>query len=256
MQNEGMQNTVGSVDRTSVDTSVDIAVLGHRGSRRPGPENTLAAVMAALSSGAAGVEIDVRRGADGVLVCVHDAQLPSGLAVLSAGTDDLLAAGVPSLVEVLDAAHGRGRVIIEIKNVPGEPDFDAPLEASATMLLDLLAARRAAGSADDVLVSSFDWFAIERVRDGGWPTGFLVLPGVALSAATAYAGEAGHQELHPTVAAALADPEGVLAARAAGLAVVCWTGQTVAEVRALAAIGVEGVICDDPAEILTALRGG
>ena len=235
--------------------NVALRVHGHRGSRRPGPENTRGAVVAALAAGAAGVEVDARRCADGSLVCIHDAQLPSGQPVLQATSRQLLGLGVPSLTEVLDAALGRGRVTVEIKNVPGEPDFDAPEETAVGVLLDLLGARRAGGIADDVTVSSFDWFAIERARDGGWPTGFLVLPGVALSAAVAYAADAGHREVHPTVAAALADPAGLAAAGAAGLAVVCWTVQTADEARALAALGVDGVICDDPAAVVAGLRG-
>lgn len=228
-------------------------VHGHRGSRRPGPENTVAAVSGAFAVGAVGVEVDARRCADGTLVCSHDAAVLSGTPVLASSAPDLLAAGVPSLAAVLDAALGLGRVTVEIKNVPGQPDFDAPEEESVAALLALLAARRDVGKLDDVLVSSFDWFAIERARDGGWPTGFLVLHGVALSAALAYAAGAGHRELHPTVADALASPEAVAMAKAAGLSVVCWTVQTADEARALGAIGVDGVICDNPAAVLAGL---
>ena len=51
-------------------------VLGHRGWPHPThPENSLAAVDAALSTGADGVEVDVRMTADGVAVCCHDDDL-------------------------------------------------------------------------------------------------------------------------------------------------------------------------------------
>ncbi|TMK20451.1 MAG: glycerophosphodiester phosphodiesterase, partial [Actinobacteria bacterium] len=48
-------------------------VIGHRGAAALGPENTIAAVEAGLAAGADGVEIDVRRTADGVVVLMHDA---------------------------------------------------------------------------------------------------------------------------------------------------------------------------------------
>ncbi|HEV8648949.1 MAG TPA: glycerophosphodiester phosphodiesterase family protein [Actinomycetes bacterium] len=50
-------------------------ILGHRGARLVAPENTLAAFRAALAEGADGVELDVRRTSDGVLVCFHDSGL-------------------------------------------------------------------------------------------------------------------------------------------------------------------------------------
>ena len=48
-------------------------VLGHRGASATHPENTITAFRAALAAGAAGVELDVRRSADGALVVRHDA---------------------------------------------------------------------------------------------------------------------------------------------------------------------------------------
>src|SRR4051794_32936132 len=57
----------------------DVQVLGHRGSLRPGPENSVAAVREALAAGADGVEVDIRRTRDGQLVCLHDPALLEGL---------------------------------------------------------------------------------------------------------------------------------------------------------------------------------
>ncbi len=47
-------------------------VVGHRGASHDNPEHTLGAYVAALESGAEGLECDVRLTADGHLVCVHD----------------------------------------------------------------------------------------------------------------------------------------------------------------------------------------
>jgi glycerophosphoryl diester phosphodiesterase len=47
-------------------------VVAHRGSSRDNPEHTLGAYIAALDTGAEGLECDVRLTADGHLVCVHD----------------------------------------------------------------------------------------------------------------------------------------------------------------------------------------
>ncbi|MHB8342003.1 MAG: glycerophosphodiester phosphodiesterase [Mycobacteriales bacterium] len=229
-------------------------VLGHRGSRIPGPENTVSAVRAALLAGADGVEVDVRRSRDGVLVCAHDPAVvsPAGPLVVADTTAARLAeAGVPPLVEVLDAALGHGQVVCEVKNVPGQPDCDAPASATGRAVVELLAARR---TPDDIVVSSFDWFTVEAVRDAGLRTAFLALPGVALAAALGYAAEAGHLELHAFVGdVLLAGPPGVDAGHAAGLALVAWTVRTPEELAELAALGVDAAICDDPAAAVQAL---
>jgi glycerophosphoryl diester phosphodiesterase len=50
-------------------------VVAHRGSSHEKPEHTLAAYVAALDTGAEGLECDVRLTSDGHLVCVHDRRI-------------------------------------------------------------------------------------------------------------------------------------------------------------------------------------
>ncbi len=50
-----------------------ISIYAHRGGMAGGPENTVAAMKAALAEGAAAVECDIRRTADGEFVAFHDA---------------------------------------------------------------------------------------------------------------------------------------------------------------------------------------
>lgn len=54
------------------DTRRDCAVIAHRGIWREAPENSLLAIDRAISTGADGVEIDIRRTADGEFVLLHD----------------------------------------------------------------------------------------------------------------------------------------------------------------------------------------
>ena len=49
-----------------------VEVIGHRGSSKKAPENTLAAVKLAFFENADGVEVDVRLTKDKELVCIHD----------------------------------------------------------------------------------------------------------------------------------------------------------------------------------------
>jgi len=208
-----------------------VHVYGHRGASATHPENTVAAVVAAFDAGAYGVEVDVRRRPDGTLVLSHDP---------SYGPDAAL------LADVLAAA--RGRVIAEVKNIPGEPDYDARTEATAHLLVALLA-----GTSYDVTVSSFDWFAVEVARDAGLRTAFLTPPGIALEAALAYADDARVDECHPHWSAVLEAPALVATAHEHGKAVVCWTVDDVDIARQLRDAGVDGVITNDPALLVTSL---
>jgi glycerophosphoryl diester phosphodiesterase len=207
------------------------AVYGHRGSVRPGPENSVVAVEAALAGGADGVEVDLRL-LDGSLVVSHDPPGPEA----------------PGAVEVLDAARG-GRVICEVKNQPGEPDYDAPRSGVARALVALLAGR----TGDDAVISSFDWFSLDAVRElGGPPTAFLTPFGMSMRASVAHAREHGHAEVHPHWTSV--GRRGVAAAHEEGLRVVTWTVTNAVQARRLAGLEVDGLICDDPAAIAAALR--
>ena len=52
-----------------------VRIIGHRGASASHPENTIEAFRAAAEQGAHGIELDVRRTADDVLVVYHDAHL-------------------------------------------------------------------------------------------------------------------------------------------------------------------------------------
>ena len=128
-------------------------VLAHRGANRVAPENTVEAFARALALGADGVELDVHRTADAGLVVHHDAEA-GGLGVLADRSlteiREVLPAA-PTLEEALDVCSG-ALVNIEIKNLPGDADFD-PGESAAGLVVALLAAR---GHRDEVVVSSFN----------------------------------------------------------------------------------------------------
>jgi glycerophosphoryl diester phosphodiesterase len=234
-------------------------VLGHRGSAgRPGrPENTLAAVRAALDGGAAGVEVDVRRTVDGVLVCSHDADLgrvagrgPGGGPAVGASTwADLRAVPlpggtrVPRLEEVLDLAAARGATVVtEVKPVPGAARLTA-----ARALRDLLGDRsRLRPGVDRVTTSSFDPLAAAALAGAAAEAGLLVEPWTDPDRAARLARDRGLDELHLPVQVLRRDPDAVPRARATGLRVVLWTVNAVGDLRGARDLGVSAVITDHP----------
>ncbi len=218
-------------------------VLGHRGSRIPGPENTPQAVRGALAAGADGCEIDVRRSADGAIAVVHDPLLAGNQQpVVEMSAADLAAGGIAPLAEMLEAAAG-GRLVIEIKNILGEPDYTR--DALTAQLL--VAQLRALPVAADVLISSFDPVSLDVARAAGWPTGLLTIPGVTIEEGLAYVVDHGYDELHTHVSMTSGAAAGVAAVHDAGLRIVAWTVTTLGEVLPLRDSGIDAVICDDPA---------
>jgi glycerophosphoryl diester phosphodiesterase len=129
--------------------------LAHRGDWRHAPENSIAAMTAALAiAGCDGLEFDVRRSSDGVPVVVHDETLervqgrPDRVDALTAAA--LETHGVPALVDLLAAVDRRSFLDVELK---GRHD---------RAVVEVLAAARGADLRDTV-VSSFEAATLERV---------------------------------------------------------------------------------------------
>lgn len=113
-------------DRTGV------MVVSHRGHHRAVPENSVAAIEAAIEAGADIVEIDVRTTADGQLVLMHDATIDrttTGTGRVDEMTlADLLATRlmhntrptahrIPTLAEAFEAARGRVMLNLDPKGI-------------------------------------------------------------------------------------------------------------------------------------------
>jgi glycerophosphoryl diester phosphodiesterase len=214
-------------------------VFAHRGDATTAKENTLAAFVAAVTVGADGVELDVRRSADGALVVHHDAHLDGIGAIAELRVRDLPddVALLSDAVEVLDPLL----VNVEIKNDPDEPGHDATgsLGHDVVALLDEL------GELDRVVISSFDLPTLDAVRQAsasvatGWLLGYAADPRAAVDVAIAHAVSA----LHPWVLTV--DVDVVAAAHSAGLEVATWTVNARHDLEQMASLGVDSVITDD-----------
>jgi len=225
-------------------------VLGHRGASASYPENTVVAFRGALDQGADGVELDVRRTADGGLAVSHDGVLPDGRALLELATGDLPPA-LPVLGEALDAVRAASVVNIEIKNWPDDGDFD-PSEQLARDVVALLEAREELTDGR-MLVSAFHLPTVDRVHElaPGLATAWLVLdasdPGPLIERAAAH----GHVAIHPHHV--FVTPDLVAGAHDAGLAVNTWTCDDPDRIVWLAGLGVDALVTNDPALALRAL---
>ncbi len=213
-------------------------VVAHRGASAELPENTVEAFRGARERGADWVELDVRRTADGELAVHHDARLPDGRAIVELPASEL-PLSVPDLVAALAACEPLG-VNVEIKNLPGDPDFD-PACRIAGQVASIVATRT-----QPILVSSFHAETLDVLRD--------LEPSVATALLTFALHEAertvdavaaaGHSALNPFDATVDAALVGLCHDR--GLAVNVWTVDDPGRIAELATLGVDGIVTNVP----------
>ncbi len=223
------------------------SVIAHRGASGYEYENSLAAFRRAVMLDADGVELDVHASRDGRLVVHHDPALPgvgpiSGLD-LAAIRAARLPNGepVPLLADVLDLMGDRD-VWVEVKGLA--PAWDRAL--LATLDHGPVPHRYAVHSFDHRLVAR-----LGQVRPG-LRRGVLLSAYLAdtVSAMQAVGATTLWQEWH------LIDEDLVRTVHAAGLAVVAWTVNELADLRRLAQLGVDGLCGNYPDRIRVAIGLG
>ena len=230
----------------------EFLVFGHRGASAHAHENSVAAFQLAAAQGADGVELDVRRTADGALIVHHDAAV-TGLGPIIEHTAAELRHHQPAIATLAEAmAACEGLIVnVEIKNSPMDPDFDADDAVAA----DVISWLDDNGWADRVIVSSFNPATVDRVRQlsGGIATGQLIDPGADAGQQLLAAHQRGHRALHPHITSLTDSPQ--LASIASGLDmwVLAWTVDDPEAIRALRDAGITGAITNDPAAAVAAL---
>jgi glycerophosphoryl diester phosphodiesterase len=229
------------------------AVYAHRGSASPVVrENTLEAFAQAAVLHADGVELDVRRTADGVLVVQHDIEM-KGLGPVSACLRRQLPDWLATLEEALTTCSRLSLAVnVEIKSELAGPSHD-PAERCAT---EAAAVCVAAASTTRIVVSSFSPAALAAVRQVSGDLALAWLVGIAGHAPaprwrSGLLGTLGLEGVHPL--AGLVDAAYVTAAHDDGLAVRAWTVDDPTRIGELARLGVEAVITNDVAVARRAL---
>ncbi|WP_043113810.1 glycerophosphodiester phosphodiesterase [Solimonas soli] len=254
-------------------------VSAHRGGAAYAPENTMLAYRNAARLGVDDFETDTWQTADGVFVLLHDQTLTrttdcSGtvtamthaeLQACDAGywfspgqgttsPDDAAAhpargqgLTIPTAAELFAYAASltgayRPTVTIEIKDV-----LNAARDAAALVTLV-----QASGIKDRIIIQSFSAFALNRVKalDPAIRTLYLSSgvpnPGLALDRAIAD----GDDFVAPSYSERGVDAAYVERAHAAGKGVVPWTADRAADLQALRAMGVDGLISNFPGCLL------
>jgi len=223
------------------------SVIAHRGAHLYHRENTLAAFREALRLKVDGVEFDVRRTHDGALVVHHDADV-AGEPIANRLADDL-PAYVPSLEEAMEVLRGTS-VNVEIKNSPRDA---RAYDATGSLGREVVECLRRTSLTSSVVISCFDLATCTRLHafDPSIRVAWLV-DDTSLMEALRVAHELGFYGVNPRFG--LVTPETQRVARVFDLAINVWTANKAKHIRAMAALGVDGIITDQPAlalELLT-----
>ncbi|MGA9596722.1 MAG: glycerophosphodiester phosphodiesterase [Acidimicrobiia bacterium] len=221
-------------------------VLGHRGASAHAADNTIEAFELAVAQGADGVELDVRFTSDGVIVLNHDPDIGEMGPLIH---HDFAAIRhshpeVPTLDEAL-AVLADLIINVEIKNSPGEPDFD-PGDEMADAIARWINTH---DLHERVVVTSFhpETAAAVRRADPTVTTGQLVAAGFRPARDLDSIVAAGHQWVAPNIADVLADPVGIVTAvHNHGLRLAVWTVDDPVSIRTVAEAGVDAIISNDP----------
>lgn len=229
-------------------------VLAHRGASAYAPENTLAAFNLAFEMGADGIELDVTLTKDGVPVVIHDDTVDrttNGQGVVKEMTLEQIkqldasytfekyrGEKIPTLVEVLRAVGKRGIVNIELKSTTLKTDG---IEAAT------LAAIQDTGTMDNVIISSFNPFALQRMfaLEPRLPRGLLYAPNLPLYLRRAWLRPlARATAMHPHCS--MVDAKFVAWAKGKGLEINTWTTDDPAEMKRLCDLGVDAIMTNKP----------
>ena len=229
-------------------------VLGHRGASAYAPENTLTAFNLAFEQGADGVELDVTLTQDGIPVVIHDDTVDrttNGHGDIRLMTleqvkqldaaykfDQYRGEKIPTLDEVMRAVGKRGIINIELKGKSIQADG---LEEA------VLAVIEQTGTADNVIISSFNPFALYRmsVLNPRLPRGLLYTIEMPLYLRRAWLRPvANPTAMHPKYS--MIDERFVKWARSKKYKINTWTVDDPSEMRRLMGLGIDAIISNKP----------
>lgn len=214
--------------------------LAHRGDWRAAPENSLAALLAALEVPTCdGLELDIRSSSDGVAVVLHDETLervqriPAACVTLTAA--QLAEHGIPTLGEILTA-------------VGCDPFLDVELKEPVQAAIDVLELERGRTGDDGqptlraAVISSFQpailaWLAEQRPTWPRWLNARDLDP-TTIDRALELGCEAISVEYH-----AVSD-ESVRRVRDAGIGLAAWTIRDLEAYRRIEDLGAVAICAE------------
>lgn len=213
--------------------------IGHRGAKGYVAENTLASFQKAIDLGVDGIELDVHLSLNGQIMVIHDATIDRTTIgkgfVNDFSAKELDAFGIPTLASVFELVNRKCFINIELKTFE---TADKVVE-----LIEYFVSEKGWDFAD-VIVSSFDWNALQQVRFLNDNIFLGVLTHTDLDLAMAFAKFIKAYSIHPYYH--LLTAENVPQMHAKNLKVYPWTINEPEDIIFVQSLNVDGIITDFP----------
>jgi glycerophosphoryl diester phosphodiesterase len=209
--------------------------IGHRGAKGHVAENTLASFQKAIDLGVDMIELDIQLSLDKIPMVIHDTAVDRTTSSTGLVTDysakELQKLGIPTLKDVFALVHNQCEINIEIKAF------------SATQsVLDLI--DKKTFDKNKILVSSFDWNALQEVRFHDEEIRIGVLTETDLDLALAFAKFIKAYSIHPHYH--LLTAEKVQKIKDKHFKVFAWTINEPEDITFVQSLNVDGIITDFP----------
>jgi len=250
----GIAVAVGAWLLNDIQIDDKVTIIAHRGAAGKAPENTLASIRQAINDGTDWVEIDVQETVDGQVVVIHDSDFMKlagvnlkvwngtleqikEIDIGSSFDPEFSTERVPTLIEVLEEARGKAKVMIELKYY----GHDQQLEQR---VVDIVEQTDMVG---DVAIMSLKYDGVKKIRAlrPDWATGLL--------SAKAIGNITGLDVNFLAVNMAMATPGFISSTHSAGKQLFVWTVNDQVSMSRMMSLGVDGIITDEPALARTVL---
>jgi glycerophosphoryl diester phosphodiesterase len=213
--------------------------IGHRGAKGSVAENTLASFQKAIELGVDGIELDVHLSSDEKVMVIHDDTIDSTTLhkgfVKDFTAKDLEASGIPTLSSVFDLANQQCFINIELKTFE---TADKVVE-----LIEYYVTERG-WDYNQIIVSSFDWNALQQVHFINDKIRIGVLTATDLDLALAFAKFIKAYSVHPYYH--LLTKENVIQMHSKNFKVYPWTINEPEDIIFVKSLNVDGIITDFP----------
>lgn len=209
--------------------------IGHRGAKGHVAENTLASFQKAIDLGVDMIELDVWLSLDEVPMVIHDETVDRTTSKKGLVTDysakELQHLGIPTLKDVFELVNNRCEINVELKTF-----------SVTQAVLDLIA--KSTFDQNKILISSFDWNALQEVRFHDENIRIGVLTETDLDLALAFAKFIKAEAIHPYYH--LLTAENVRKIKEKGFKVFPWTINEPEDITFVKSLEVDGIITDFP----------
>jgi glycerophosphoryl diester phosphodiesterase len=212
--------------------------IGHRGAKGHTAENTLASFTKAIELGVDMIELDVHLSSDFIPMIIHDETVNRTTSskgfVKDFSANELQKLGIPTLEDVFNLVENKCEINIEIK------------QFKATQpVLDLI--KNSTFDINKIIISSFDWNALQEIRFQNENIKLGVLTETNLDLAFSFAKFIKAYSIHPYFH--LLSEEIVAKIKEKGFKIFTWTINEPEDITFAKSFQIDGIISDFPERI-------